>query len=107
MEPITLSPEQINAVNHRQAGAYAIKGIAGSGKTTVGLLRIPFLSKKTEHDNYQLTLKSRFYFDCSLFDKIYLCAYHQSQRRDMYERRNIFKSEVSYLSGVFQRRWQA
>lgn len=46
MEPIILSDEQIKAINYDQPGAYAIKGIAGSGKTTVGLHRIPFLLNK-------------------------------------------------------------
>lgn len=43
---IKLSPEQVKAVEYNKPGAYAIKGVAGSGKTTVGLHRIPFLMEK-------------------------------------------------------------
>src|SRR5690554_5152414 len=46
MGEIVLSKEQEKAINYSKAGAYAIKGIAGSGKTTVGLHRIPFLASK-------------------------------------------------------------
>lgn len=46
MDAFELSKEQIKAINYSQAGAYAIKGIAGSGKTTVGLHRIPFLLER-------------------------------------------------------------
>lgn len=46
MDKIILSKEQEKAVSYNQANAFAIKGIAGSGKTTVGLHRISFLSKK-------------------------------------------------------------
>jgi len=43
MDLIKLSTEQEKAVNYSYPGPYAIRGIAGSGKTTVGLHRIPFL----------------------------------------------------------------
>ncbi|WP_067146248.1 3'-5' exonuclease [Pseudotamlana agarivorans] len=46
MEEIVLSKEQEKAINYNKTGAYAIKGIAGSGKTTVGLHRVPFLASK-------------------------------------------------------------
>jgi superfamily I DNA/RNA helicase len=46
MEEIILSEEQNKAINYNRVGAYAIKGIAGSGKTTVGLHRISYLAKK-------------------------------------------------------------
>ncbi|MCU4177702.1 3'-5' exonuclease [Carboxylicivirga sp. N1Y90] len=50
MESIILTKEQIDAANHNQAGAFAVKGIAGSGKTTVGLNRIPYLKKTCFND---------------------------------------------------------
>lgn len=56
MDPIILSDEQVKAINYDQAGAYAIKGIAGSGKTTVGLHRIPFLLDKCNNDESVLVV---------------------------------------------------
>ncbi|QXP65782.1 UvrD-helicase domain-containing protein [Polaribacter sp. AHE13PA] len=51
MVEIILSEEQVKAVEYNQPKAYSIKGIAGSGKTTVGINRIPFLLKKCTNDD--------------------------------------------------------
>ncbi|QZT38055.1 UvrD-helicase domain-containing protein [Halosquirtibacter xylanolyticus] len=46
MKKITLSKEQETLAQFPLEGPYAIKGVAGSGKTTVGLHRIHFLKEK-------------------------------------------------------------
>lgn len=60
METIILSQEQKSVIQFSQPGAYAIKGIAGSGKTTVGLHRIHFLQEK-----------------CAQGEKILVVTYHK------------------------------
>lgn len=46
MDIFTLSSEQENAIKYNKPGPYAIKGVAGSGKTTVGLHRISTILNK-------------------------------------------------------------
>jgi superfamily I DNA/RNA helicase len=60
-----LSVEQKDAINQPFTGAYSIKGIAGSGKTTVGIHRFNHLLKRTSGEGnkilfvtYQKTLIS-------------------------------------------------
>jgi len=54
MENIKLSDDQKLAAEYSHPGAYAIKGIAGSGKTTVGIHRIPFLLKNCIEEDDQV-----------------------------------------------------
>ncbi|MDC1106442.1 3'-5' exonuclease [Prolixibacteraceae bacterium] len=60
MKKITLSKEQESLAQFPLEGPFAIKGVAGSGKTTVGLHRIHFLKEK-----------------CGLEDKILVVTFHK------------------------------
>ena len=89
MESLVLYPEQIDAIKYRQAGPFAVKGIAGSGKTTVGIYRVPYLKEKCynnesilvvtyhkvltdylKHLNSKLLLDGSYQFDFDATDNV-------------------------------------
>jgi len=84
MPEIILSEEQKKAINYSKVGAFAIKGIAGSGKTTVGLHRINYLAKK-----------------CLGREKILVVTFHKvliNYLENLIEKDNVHNTEINFNS---------
>ncbi|QZE12779.1 UvrD-helicase domain-containing protein [Halosquirtibacter laminarini] len=89
MKKISLDQEQLSLAKFNSSGPFAIKGIAGSGKTTVGLKRLQYLRTKATSE-----------------DKILVVTYHKVLTDYLKylgdEGEDIFEEEVLDNQELFQ-----